>query len=224
MKNALKIAAFVLPLMAITANAKQTNNKKQNNYYKATVTGQVYVQDEGDDYSADRFKTNDLIGHLLKATGWDGDWNVKDCDLVMQLPDHDDSLVSVNWWLYHKKGKVSHKVNVTGYVSLFKTEDYVSVVKRKYTGKGDNEKARWEFAYATVDFEADTFRGEGTVAGTTDVTLKGMNSVHPYLNNVKLRSSGQFSAYGRPGKIDLKIKGRVTNAAMEDAKDLTPVR
>jgi len=223
MKSAWKIAAaavLALPLMAVSANARdhhKTNKNKQNNYYKASITGNVLVQN-GDDYKKEKIKTDDVISALLAKTGLT--WSVKKCDLIMQIGPNEDALDKVQWWLFTKDGKTTKKIYVTGLVNV-EGGDYV-VYKRKYSAKGDNEKVRSEFTEAYFEVDTPQMNMEVYPVGTADVTIKGVKTM-PYLNNVKLRTKGSGSTGAdAPLTIELKVKGRISNSTFEGATDVTP--
>ena len=211
MKNALKIAAVVLPMMALTANATPAN-KKQNNYYKTSITATVLNQD-GDDYTQSKVKTNDVLAAILQDRGLN--WNVKKCEIIMELGTDEDVPGNTSWWIYCKDGKTTLKTPINGYIKDSST-DYI-VYKRKYAPKGDNKKVHSEFSNATISIKSGLLTMWANISGTADLTIKGWNT-EPYLNNAKYRSSGNGATKGdAPVQMSFKVKGRVTNSAFESA-------
>jgi hypothetical protein len=223
-------AALVLPLLAVSADARGTK-KKQNNYYKTSITGYLYNQ-KGDDYKKEKIKTDDVIQAMLAQIGKEDAWKAKNCDIIMQFGDNEDSMASISWWLYHKDKTVPQKVRIDGMIGLTKSATYSSVVRRKFTAKGDNEKANWQFTFADFMVNASGYKMNGSLSGSTDVTIKGLKGGNEakngvatgYLNNLKLRTSGAMvTGDDDPGSVDVKVKGRISNASMEEAQDVTPV-
>jgi hypothetical protein len=222
MKNAWKIiacAALALPLMAVSANAG-AGNKKQNNFYKISITGSLLVQ-QGDDYKKEKIKTNEVIQAVIDQLG-KGEWKEKDCEIIMQIPDRDDPIGHIQWWIYHKEGRNSaHKAIIDGMISLDEGAGYASVVSRKFTAKGDNEKARAEFVKGAFMVNASGYMLDAVISGKIDVGLKGVKTI-AFLNQFKLRSSGQMvDGAGNPGKINVQAKGRISNEDMNNAQDVT---
>ena len=213
MKNALKIAAFALPMMALTANATPANKKqKQNNYYKTSITATVLTQ-KGDNYSKSKVKTNDVLAAILQDRGLN--WNVKKCEIVMELGPDEVVPGNTSWWIFYKDGKTTLKTPINGYIKDYST-NYI-VYKRKYTAKGDNMKVGSEFSDAKISVKSNTLTMWANLSGTTDLTIKGWKAI-PYLNNAKYRASGNGATKGYdPVKMDVKVKGRVSNGDFESA-------
>jgi hypothetical protein len=211
MKNALKIAAFALPMMALTANATP-GNSKQNNYFKGSITATVLIQ-KGDSYSKSKVKTNDILAAILQDRGLN--WNAKKCEIIMQLGPEEDVPGNTSWWIYYKDGKTAMKTPINGYIKDYST-NYV-VYKRKYTAKGDNKKVGSEFSNAKVSITSDTLNMWANLSGTADLSIKGWKT-NPYLNNAKYRASGNGSTKGYdPVEMSFKVKGRVPNGTFEGA-------
>jgi len=222
-------AALALPLLAVSADARGTK-KKQNNYYKTSITGYLYNQ-KGDEFKKEKIKTDEVIQAILVQIGKKDVWKAKSCDIIMQFGDNEDSLATISWWLYHKDKTVPQKVRIDGMIGLTKGATYSAVVRRKFTAKGDNEKASWQFVFADFMVNASGYKMDASLAGSTDVTIKGLkdgdeskNVVTPgYLNNLKLRTSGAMvTGDDDPGSVDVKVKGRISNADMEEANEFTP--
>jgi len=213
-------AALALPLMAVSANAG-AGNKKQNNFYKTSITGSLLVQ-QGDNYKKEKFKTNDTIQAVIDQLG-KSDWKAKDCEIIMQIPDRDDPIGHIQWWIYHKEGRNSaHKARIDGMISLKEGPGYASVATRKFSAKGDNEKARVEFVKGAFMVNASGYMLDAVIEGRVDVGLKGVKTI-AFLNQFKLRTSGQVvDDAGNPGKINVQAKGRISNEDMNNAQDVTP--